>query len=280
MVSTITKALIPAAGQGSRLQPLTCALPKELLPVGDWPMIHCSVCEAITAGVREIYVVINKRHKQALEDFYRRSDWRTGEWSRRGGCHPELASECDLVFLDQPTPLGVVDAMDKARDYLGNEPFFLLMPDTVFFGATAACVQLRDAFERQPGNILGLGEITRDTAVAFSDSGGVALEPLAERWFRVTALLDKSRATLELKAAERVLRVCGRYILTQDFFAEAGNLAPEELTQMDEIPVLRRLLEQKKVCALRLDGALFDGGNWQGYWAANRAWMRRKGWLA
>jgi UTP--glucose-1-phosphate uridylyltransferase len=167
--------------------------------------------------------------------------------------------------------------MDKAREYLADEPFFLLMPDNVFYGETSACVQLRDAFVQHPRNILGLTEITRETAEGFSDSGGVELEPLADRLFRVTGLLDKSRSALDLGATDRALRACGRYILTAEFFHEAQRIAPDQLTRMDEVPVLRRLVENGKVLGLALDGTLFECGNWQGYWAANGAWMRRKG---
>lgn len=270
----IARAVIPAAGQGTRMQPLSCAVPKELLPVGDVPMIHYAVCEAIAAGVREIYVVINRRQKQPIEDFYRRSDWRTGEWSGLTG-----ADECDLLFLDQPNPLGIVDAVDKAKEYLADEPFFLLMPDDVFYAEIPACVQLRDAFLQQPRNLLGLTRVTRETAGTFSDSGGVELKPLEDRVFLVTALLDKSQATLELGTTDQALRVCGRYILTHEFFDEAANIAPDELARKDEIPVLRRLSAKERILGLALDGERFDCGNWQGYWAANRAWMHRRGLL-
>ncbi len=240
--NTIVRAVIPAAGQGTRLHPLTCAVPKELLPVGDAPMIHYAVCEAMAAGVRDIYIVINRRHKQALENFYLRSDWRDGEWSSLPGYCPELADQCNLVFLDQPEPLGIVDAMDKARSYLAEEPFFLLMPDDVFSGQTSTCIQLRDAFGRHPRNILGLTQITRQTAQTFSDSGGVELTPLEDKVFLVTGLRDKSQATLELGITDQTLRICGRYILTPEFFHEAGGISPQELARKDEIPVLRRLL--------------------------------------
>lgn len=272
--SLITKAVIPAAGQGTRMQPLSCAVPKELLPVGDAPMIHYAVCEAIAAGVREIYIVINRRQKQPIEDFYRRSDWRTGEWSGLAG-----ADECDLIFLDQPNPLGIVDAVDKAKDLLANEPFFLLMPDDVFYAKIPACIQLRDAFAIHSRNLLGLTRISRETAGTFSDSGGVELKPVEGKVFLVTGLLDKSQATLELGTADQALRVCGRYILTREFFDEAAKIAPDELARKDEIPVLRKLLAQERVLGLVFDGERFDCGNWPGYWAANRAWMRRRGLL-
>lgn len=272
--SVISKAVIPAAGHGTRMQPLSCALPKELLPVGNAPMIHYAVCEAVAAGVSEIYVIIDKRRKTAIEEFYRRSDWRSGEWSFLCGCDPKKADECDLIFLDQPNPLGIVDAIDKARDLLAGEPFFLLMPDNVGFGRSSACIQLRDAFLQQPRNILGLTIITRATAATFSDAGGVELTPLTGRLYRITALLDKSRTRLELGSADRILRICGRYVLTRTFFEEAEKIAPEELTQKDEIPVLRRLLETQQVLGLALESELYDCGNWSGYWAANSAWRR------
>lgn len=263
----VRKALIPAAGLGTRMQPATLAVPKELLPVGKLPMIHYAVCEALSAGVEEIFIVINHERKKGIQDFYYGLD------RENDACFPGV-QQCEqrrtftIHFLEQPFPLGIVDAIVRSKRHLEDERFFLLMPDNVFWGARTSCQQIMAA-GRDGHAILGLIEVTKENAQMFGNSGRVQLKALGGRKHEVIGLADKSAGAFLLDGAVKVVRMCGRYLLGPEFFEEADAIVASELANKDEVPILKRLIERKHVLGVELDGVLFDCGNWRGYRAAN-----------
>lgn len=259
---SVKKAVIPAAGLGTRMHPLTVAVPKELLPVGNQPMIQHSVHEAIAAGVEDVFVISNKSRKATIEAFYA-----MGDRKRRGA---------RIHFIDQPQPHGIVDAVMHAQPFLDQQPFFLLLPDNVFWGEAASTQQMLARFQEYGQTVLGLIEVNHDTAPLFGNCGAVMLEAVKENVFMVNELKDKMSGRFELGDAATAYRACGRFILQSDFFEEAAKCEFEELQQNGEVPVIRRLIEKGKVKGVLLNGDLFDCGNLDGYWQANATWMKKE----
>lgn len=269
-------AVIPAAGMGTRMLPLTRAVPKELLPIGNLPMLHYAICEALSAGVTDVFVIINKERKPAIEHFYQRIGQESDGTTLPFGITMPMLQQSNLVFLHQPRALGIVDAVAKSKKYIGQAPFFLLMPDNILWGEQSACSQLQVAFREYGLSVLGLVEVTPATAPLFSNSGHVTLKEIREDVFYVIALQDKSRESFQLAGQQTVLRSCGRTILTAEFFDLAQRFSQDELSRKDEVPILQALEQGKRLLGKRLHGDLFDCGNWRGYWAANKFWMQKQ----
>lgn len=268
----VTRAVIPAAGMGTRMLPLAAAIPKELLPVGKLPMIHYAVREAIAAGVKECCIIINKAEKRAIETYFESQNPKQ-EHELTGAAARQT---CEFIFIDQPEPVGMGDAIMRSKQYVGAAPFFLLMPDNVFPDDFSVCQRLQEAHREYGQCILGLVEVTKETAPFFSNSGRVRLEPIEKHLYRIKKLLDKTKGIFETGKQERALRACGRALLTSEFFEIADRYDPEKLSVQDEVPILQEIARQDKLLGLKLRGKLFDCGNWPGYWAANRYWMQRK----
>lgn len=274
----VRKALIPAAGLGTRMQPATLAAPKELLPVGKLPMIHYAVCEALSAGVEEIFIVINHARKKGIQDFYRGLD-RENDACFPGVQQREQRRTFTIHFLEQPSPLGIVDAIMRSKRHLEDERFFLLMPDNVFWGERTSCQQIMAAGREYGHVILGLIDVTKENARMFGNSGRVQLKALGGGKHEVLGLAEKSAGAFRLDGAVKVVRMCGRYLLGPEFFEEADAIVASELANKDEVPILKRLIQRKQVLGVELDGVLFDCGNWRGYRAANEFfWQNEMPW--
>ena len=265
---SVTRAVIPAAGLGTRLRPLTVAVPKELLPVGRLPMMQYAVSECVAAGLNEIVVVVHEQRKRAILEFYNQVDWRA-----LCGTSPAVES-VNVHFVHQERPLGVMHAILLARARVEGEPFFLLMPDNVVFARQPVLPKLRRCFEESGGSVLGLIEVTPETAPFFGNAGRVEAQRLSGETYRVRSLQDKQPGTFEPGPGGRTLRAFGYSLLTPDFFSLADELGGDA-QRGDEVPTLQALIRNEQVFGVRVEGALFDCGHWPGYWAANRFYWQQ-----
>ena len=148
----VKKVVIPAAGQGTRLYPMTRVQPKEMLPIGGRPMIYYAVFEAALSGMEELYMVIN-RDKDSLRHYIEWGELEKDlkEWGGAEGiCSPHI------TFVDQPAPLGSGEAIYRTREMVGEEPFALMMPDYVLFGSYPALAQMIPLYGRFKGDIVGV----------------------------------------------------------------------------------------------------------------------------
>lgn len=268
----VTKAVIPAAGIGARMRPITNAVPKELLPVGPLPMMQYAVAEAVAAGMAEIFVVIHREKKRLIEEFYSKSNWR-----ELTIYHSESENkQVSLNWVHQENPLGVMDALDQVRGFIGNEPFAVLMPDNVFFGTEPCVSALLDCFKEYEQNLLGLIEVTEESARLFGNNGRVAGEFVSDDVFVISKLQDKGPGTFELAGLGKALRACGRCVFRSEFFREADMIDKKMLRENDEVPVLQKLVANGKMLGVLLKERLFDCGHWEGYWAANQYWINKR----
>ncbi|MBF1756321.1 MAG: UTP--glucose-1-phosphate uridylyltransferase GalU [Veillonella tobetsuensis] len=259
-MKSIRKAVIPAAGFGTRFLPVTKAQPKEMLPIVDTPAIQYIVKEALDSGIEEI-LIITGRSKRAIEDHFD-SSVELEELLQKQGKNKQLAMVKDLAdikvhFIRQKAPRGLGDAVLCAKAFIGDEPFAVLLGDDIVYNPEKPCLQqLMECYETHPGIILGAQFVPNDKVSSY---GIVSGEPLADNLYRVNGLVEKP----SVDKAPSNLAVLGRYILTPDIFDILENTKPGV---GNEVQLTDALAASKTdTYALAYEGIRYDTGDKLGY---------------
>lgn len=259
-MKSIRKAVIPAAGFGTRFLPATKAQPKEMLPIVDTPAIQYIVKEALDSGIEEI-LIITGRSKRAIEDHFD-SSVELEELLQKQGKNKQLAMVKDLAdikihFIRQKSPRGLGDAVLCAKAFIGDEPFAVLLGDDIIYNPEKPCLQqLMDCYEQHPGIILGAQFVPNEKVSSY---GIVSGEPLADNLYRVHGLVEKP----SVDKAPSNLAVLGRYILTPDIFDILENTKPGV---GNEVQLTDALAASKTdTYALAYEGVRYDTGDKLGY---------------
>ena len=264
-MSTLRKAVFPAAGLGTRFLPATKAQPKEMLPLVDKPIIQYGVEEAVASGVDNI-ILVTGRGKNAIEDHFDRSvELETFLESR--GKH-ELLNEVrkisnliNFAYVRQGEPLGLGHAVLVTRALVGNEPFAVILGDDVIDATPPALKQMIDVFEKVDGPVLCVERVPRDE---ISSYGVIAYEPddsLPPGTYRVTDLVEKPKP----EEAPSDLAIIGRYILTPDIFKSLEETAKDRTGEIQLTNGLKHLLRSRPIYACEVIGARHDTGNKLGF---------------
>lgn len=266
MGSRIKKAVIPSAGLGTRLLPLTKAVPKELLPVGRFPMIHWCVVEAALSGIEEVIIVI-RSGKEAIKSYFMddidASVSKTTPFNEPG----RLRDMMGFRFVYQNRPRGPGDALLEAKSAIGDRPFALMYPDDVFPGKTPALRQLIDVFEETGEMVTGLIRVPAEEEHTFANCGGVDVYPIDGDIFRITSLHDKGPGHFAVKEQGEV-RWTGRHILTPEFL-EHLKRTDDGGDELDDVAAFQSLIGKAGMLGKLIDGEVFDVGNLDGYLRAN-----------
>ena len=255
----VRKAVILAAGYGTRFLPATKAIPKEMLPLVDRPAIQHVVEEAIRAGLEQI-IMVTAAAKRAVEDHFDR-DRELERWLEQKGNAPQademrrLAGLADIVCVRQKERLGIGHAVLMARSLVGDEPFALFFPDDIIESEVPAIKQLMDVFYRHGGSVLAVQRVPREEIHHY---GVIEPKPLEDRVYQVLGIVEKPSAS----EAPSDLTVVGRYVLTPAIFAALASTPPDakaggEIQLTDGIA---RLLGEEPVFACRYEGERFDVG--------------------
>ena len=259
-MKSIRKAVIPAAGFGTRFLPATKAQPKEMLPIVDTPAIQYIVKEALDSGIEEI-LIITGRSKRAIEDHFD-SSVELEELLQKQGKNKQLAMVKDLAdikvhFIRQKSPRGLGDAVLCAKAFIGDEPFAVLLGDDIVYNPEKPCLQqLMECYETHSGIILGAQFVPNDKVSSY---GIVSGEPLADNLYRVNGLVEKP----SVDKAPSNLAVLGRYILTPDIFDILENTKPGV---GNEVQLTDALAASKTdTYALAYEGVRYDTGDKLGY---------------
>ena len=259
-MKSIRKAVIPAAGFGTRFLPATKAQPKEMLPIVDTPAIQYIVKEALDSGIEEI-LIITGRSKRAIEDHFD-SSVELEELLQKQGKNKQLTMVKDLAdikihFIRQKSPRGLGDAVLCAKAFIGDEPFAVLLGDDIVYNPEKPCLQqLMDCYEQHPGIILGAQFVPNEKVSSY---GIVSGEPLADNLYRVHGLVEKP----SVDKAPSNLAVLGRYILTPDIFDILENTKPGV---GNEVQLTDALAASKTdTYALAYEGVRYDTGDKLGY---------------
>ncbi|OPH58659.1 UTP--glucose-1-phosphate uridylyltransferase [Paenibacillus ferrarius] len=261
----IRKAVIPAAGLGTRFLPVTKALPKEMLPIIDKPTIHYIIEEAVASGIEDIIIVTGKG-KQAIEDYFDRS-FELEKQLKASGRMEHLqrvqapAQLANIHYIRQTEPLGLGHAIWCARAFVQDEPFAVLLGDTFFDSQSPALGQLIQSYNRYQTSIIGVQEVDLQMARNY---GVVEATSLQDGIYQVTKLVEKPT----LQDSTSNLAILGRYILTPRIFE---FLAQQQVGVGQEIQLTDALISLNQIEALyahQVRGHWHDIGNHKGFISA------------
>lgn len=263
----VTKAVIPAAGLGTRLSPLTRHTPKELLPIGGKPIIQHALEMHMAAGIYEFCIIISPEKLQ-LKDFL------AGHWTP-----PALPFEkdlrfynqlerCRIVFATQASPTGVADAVGLAKSFVGDEPFACIMPDCLLFSYKPHVQQLLPAFQRYRKSVIGTVLISGAEVQRFGNVGLLQTQELNGGFFLITSLSDKKPEPLTPRPGETIHKGFGGGIYLPEYFELIEKTRPHARDEVDDVPIHQMLIKEDKLLGVVLQGAAFDAGHLLGLRAA------------
>ena len=254
---SVRKAVVLAAGYGTRLLPATKAQPKESLPLVDKPIIQYTVEEVAASGISQV-VIVTAAGKRAVEDHFDRS-WEIEQALRDKGdletlhALQRISDLADIVYVRQKEQKGIGHAVLQAKDVIGNEPFALLFPDDVIAADPPCTKQMIDVFDARGGSVIAVQEVPDSDVESY---GIVAGEDVGDGVVRASALVEKPR----LEEAPSRLGIVGRYVLTPEIFAELERTAPGKGREIQLTDGLASLMQTQPVFAYRFEGRRYDTG--------------------
>ncbi|WP_407672853.1 UTP--glucose-1-phosphate uridylyltransferase GalU [Pectinatus frisingensis] len=261
MQKKIRKAIIPAAGLGTRFLPATKAQPKEMLPIVDKPAIQFIIEEAIASGIEEI-LVITGRNKRSIEDHFDRSLELEMQLKAKGKYEMlkmiEEISSISLHFIRQKEARGLGHAVLCAKQFVGNEPFAVLLGDDLVDSEVPCLLQLIKAYDDLGGSILGVQEVPHSQVCNYG-----IVDPV-----RVKDNVWQAKTLVEKPAIDRApsnLAVLGRYILQPQIFEILEHTAPGSGNEIQLTDAIRELGSKQKVFALNFSGRRYDIGDKEGF---------------
>ena len=265
---TVRKAVILAAGHGTRFLPATKAVPKEMLPLVDRPVIQYIVQEAVDAGLTHI-TIVSAASKRALEDHFDRN-FELEQVLESGGKVAalrevrRLAEMADIAFVRQKERLGNGHAVLMAKQIVGDEPFAIYFPDDVIVSETPAIRQLMDVYERRGGSVVAVQRLPREEVVHY---GVIKPEPLEERTYRVRGIVEKP----SVEEAPSDLTTVGRFVVTPRLISILEETPPSRAGEIWLMDALDRLAQEEPIFAYEYEGERFDTGQPLGLLAASVA---------
>lgn len=254
----VKKAVIPAAGLGTRFLPATKAQPKEMLPIIDTPVIQFVVQEAIDSGIDDI-LIISGKGKRAIEDHFDRNFELEAqlELKQEKTMQNEIRRLADLAnihFIRQKELNGLGDAIYHSRLHTGDEPFAVLLGDTIIDSVIPATQQLIDIFEQYRQTLIGVEPIPKDIVSRYGIVGG---EKVTESIIEVSKLVEKPT----VKESPSNLAIAGRYILTPEIYKAIEQTPRGKNNEIQLTDALQILLEHQNIYAYAIEGKRYDLGN-------------------
>ncbi|ADL13598.1 UTP--glucose-1-phosphate uridylyltransferase GalU [Acetohalobium arabaticum] len=258
----VKKAVIPAAGLGTRFLPATKAQPKEMLPIVDKPTIQYIVEEAVQAGIEDV-IIITGRHKRAIEDHFDKSFELEVNLAEQGKLErlemvKDISNLVDVHYVRQKEPLGLGHAILCAETFIGDEPFAVLLGDDIVKSDTPVTKQLIDTFEEKQSTIIGVQKV-EDEAV--NKYGIVDYSNGNNGDYKVQDLIEKP----SLEEAPSNIAILGRYVITPAIFDILRGTEPGKGGEIQLTDALKTLLDQEDVYAHIFNGRRYDIGNKLGF---------------
>jgi UTP--glucose-1-phosphate uridylyltransferase len=273
MANSVSKAVIPAAGLGTRFLPATKAQPKEMLPIVDKPTIQYVVEEAADAGCHDI-LIITGRGKRAVEDHFDKA-LELEHYLRIKGKAQELEllehinDLARIHYIRQGEPLGLGHAVLMAKDHVGNEPFVVLLGDDISDPARSATSVMISAFKKYGTSILAVQAVAESEV---SKYGIIAGEDAGDGTIKISHLVEKPA----LDEAPSNLAIIGRYLLTPEIFPCLEITKPDAKGEIQLTDGLRHLLKEQEMRAVVYTGARWDVGQVDGFIMTTIDWAMRR----
>ncbi len=258
----VRKAIIPAAGLGTRFLPATKAQPKEMLPIVDKPTIQYIVEEAINSGIEEILIVTG-RNKRAIEDHFDRSVELELELKNKGNNEllkqvQDISNLVDIHYVRQKEARGLGHAIYCARAFVGNEPFAVMLGDDVVDSSVPCMKQLIDVFNRHSGTVLGVQEVSPEDVNKY---GIVDYDRINDRLYKVKDLVEKPAK----ENAPSNVAILGRYIITPEIFNILEHTEPGSGGEIQLTDALKALGRTQEMYAYNFEGKRYDIGSKLGF---------------
>lgn len=270
----ITKAVIPAAGLGTRFLPATKACPKEMLPIVDKPTIQYIIEEALASGIKDI-LIISGHNKRSIEDHFDRNPELELNLEEHGKIdlleQVKAIADINIHYIRQKEPKGLGHAILCAKSFVGDEPFAVLLGDDVVYNDEKPCLkQLIDVYNTNGGSVLGCQTVPQEKVSSY---GIVASEATAaERIFKVTDMVEKPA----VDEAPSRLAVLGRYVITPEIFSILERTEPGRGGEIQLTDALKVHAKQQNMYAYDFIGRRYDVGDKQGYLEATVEYALRR----
>ncbi|MDQ4120151.1 MAG: UTP--glucose-1-phosphate uridylyltransferase GalU [Acidobacteriota bacterium] len=259
----IRKAVFPAAGLGTRFLPATKASPKEMLPLVDKPLIQYGIEEAVASGIESV-LIITGRDKSAIEDHFDIS-YELEQTLRERGKQElfeqmrAVADIAHIIYTRQKQPLGLAHAIYQAKEFVGNEPFAVMLPDDIMDGETPALQQLISAYEKYNASVIATIQIDDETISRFGVIAGEQIEPGV---IKITDVVEKPK----YEEAPSNMAVIGRYVFEPQLFDAIEKIKPGAGGELQVADAMRILLKEgHPFYAVTLDARRHDAGDKLGF---------------
>ncbi|NBU20925.1 UTP--glucose-1-phosphate uridylyltransferase [bacterium] len=273
MAIPVKKAVIPAAGLGTRFLPATKAIPKEMIPIVDVPVIQHIVEEAVSAGIEDI-VIITARHKEAIENHFdynfeleatleRKNQLALSEISKSVG------RLCNIISVRQKNPLGLGHAVLCAAPAIGDEPFAVLLGDDLIDAEVPCTRQLIDVFNQEQASVVGVMEVMQSEVSKYGIVGGKRLTQLLTE---VHELVEKPSPDV----APSRFSIPGRYVLTPKIFDYLRQTQPGKGGEIQLTDALQTLAQKDRLLAYQFEGKRYDTGDRLGFIDATLAYALKR----
>ncbi len=264
----VRKAVITAAGWGTRFLPITRSQPKEMLPLVDKPLIQYSVEEAINSGI-ELIIMVTSMSKRAIEDYFDRPAELENYLEKKGETAllkqmQEISSMVNIVYVRQKEQLGLGHALLTAKDMVGDEPFALMLPDDIIESEKPALKTMLELCEKYNGGVIAVEQIAEEDTRKY---GVIKPKRLAPKVYQVLGLVEKPAPS----EAPSHLGIVGRYILPSCIFQILEKTIPGTGGEIQLTDALNSLLQIEKLYACELEGTRYDAGTPLGWLKANIA---------
>ncbi|WP_113930704.1 UTP--glucose-1-phosphate uridylyltransferase GalU [Bacillus sp. P14.5] len=262
----IKKAVIPAAGLGTRFLPATKAQPKEMLPIVDKPTIQYIIEEAVKSGIEDI-IIVTGRNKRAIEDHFDKSV-ELEMLLERTGKHEMLeivesiSNLVDIHYVRQKEPLGLGHAVLCAKKFIGNEPFAVLLGDDIIDNEVPGLKQMMDQYNKVQSSILGVNEVPRSEVDKY---GIVSYKEQQGELYKVDSLVEKPA----IEDAPSTQAIVGRYILSPTIFETLETVKPDKKGEIQLTEAIDKLLDKEDIYSYILQGNRYDVGDKFGFLQAS-----------
>ena len=258
----VRKAIIPAAGLGTRFLPATKAQPKEMLPIVDKPTIQYIIEEAVASGIEEI-LIITGRNKKSIEDHFDKSVELEMELEKAGKQEMldlvrGISDMVDIHYIRQKEPRGLGHAIHCAKSFVGNEPFAVMLGDDVVDSEVPCLKQLIDCFNEYKTTILGVQTVAPENVDKYGIVDGIHIE---DRVYKVKRLVEKPA----IEESPSNVAILGRYIITPQIFEILENTKPGKGNEIQLTDALETLIRNEAMYAYDFEGRRYDVGDKLGF---------------
>ena len=270
----IRKAVIPAAGLGTRFLPATKAQPKEMLPIVDKPTLQYIIEECIESGIEEI-LIITGRNKKSIEDHFDKNIELEMELEKSGKQEMlemvrNISDMANIHFIRQKEPKGLGHAIYCSKTFVGNEPFAILLGDDIVYNEEKPCLkQILECYNEYKTSILGVQKVPRENINKY---GIVEAKHIEDRVYKVKGLIEKPN----MNQTNSNIAILGRYIITPRIFEILENLEPGKGGEIQLTDALLKLSKEEAIYAYNFEGKRYDVGDKFGFLQATVEYALRK----